>query len=72
MENVLEIVTIRDHPVIAALKERMLRLGAAGSLMSGSGPTVFGIFEKEDTAQKAYRIMKEEACAKELFLTEAH
>ena len=69
MENVLEIVTIPAHPVIASLKDRMLRLGAAGSLMSGSGPTVFGIFREEAPAQDAYRAMEEEGLAKQLFLT---
>lgn len=48
MENVLETVTIPAHPVIAGLKERMLELGAKRSLMSGSGPTVFGVFESEE------------------------
>lgn len=69
MENVLETVTIQAHPVIAALKERMVALGASGSLMSGSGPTVFGIFREESRAQNAYRIMQQERLAKELFLT---
>lgn len=71
MENVLELVTIPDHPVICALKERMLQLGAANSLMSGSGPTVFGLFHEEDIAQNAYLKMKQDNLAKQIFLTTA-
>ena len=50
MENVLETVTIPAHPVIADIKEQMLRLGAENSLMSGSGPTVFGGFRDPESA----------------------
>lgn len=49
--NVLETVTIPAHPQIAAIKSCMMENGALGSLMSGSGPTVFGIF---DDKEKAY------------------
>ena len=52
--NVLEDVTIQLHPVISAIKHKMLELGAAGSLMSGSGPTVFGLFKDETKAKEAY------------------
>lgn len=55
MANILETVTIPKHPEIAQLKEAMLEYGALGSLMSGSGPTVFGIF---DDLKKA-RVAKE-------------
>lgn len=43
MENVLETVTVSAYPVIQTIKDRMKELGAINSLMSGSGPTVFGI-----------------------------
>ena len=49
MENVLEAVTISEHPIIDTIKSRMQELGAQNSLMSGSGPTVFGIFSDEAT-----------------------
>lgn len=52
--NVLELVTIADYPIIAQIKEQMNAHGALGSLMSGSGPSVFGIFETKENAQKAY------------------
>lgn len=42
--NVLETVTVKEYPVIQEIKDKMLEFGAIGSLMSGSGPTVFGLF----------------------------
>lgn len=45
LSNVLEEVTIKKHPVIGGIKEKLLRNGANGVLMSGSGPTVFGFFD---------------------------
>lgn len=67
--NVLENVTVKAWPVIDTIKGRMKELGAAGSLMSGSGPTVFGIFVSENTAQKAYKELLAEGLAKQLFMT---
>ena len=52
--NVLEDVTIKLHPTIADIKNKMKEMGAAGSLMSGSGPTVFGLFEDENAAKSAF------------------
>jgi 4-diphosphocytidyl-2-C-methyl-D-erythritol kinase len=51
--NDLEKVTILAFPVIAEIKTRILELGAAGSMMSGSGPTVFGVFTSLDSAESA-------------------
>lgn len=45
MKNVLETVTIEEQPILNKIKEQMLMHGALGSLMSGSGPTIFGIFK---------------------------
>lgn len=53
MYNVLETVTAAEHPEICAIKSQMIDLGAEGSIMSGSGPTVFGIFTDEQKAQAA-------------------
>lgn len=50
MANVLEEVSISDHPVLADLKNELLSLGADGAQMSGSGPTVFGIFTDRERA----------------------
>ncbi|EOD01691.1 4-(cytidine 5'-diphospho)-2-C-methyl-D-erythritol kinase [Caldisalinibacter kiritimatiensis] len=52
MGNVLETVTIKEYPIIKEIKDKMIQYGALGSLMSGSGPTVFGIFKNEDDAIK--------------------
>lgn len=53
MENVLETVTIPAHPEIELIKNIMKEKGALNALMSGSGPTVFGVFEDEALAQNA-------------------
>lgn len=58
MVNVLEEVTIKKHGIILEIKEKLVRLGALGNMMSGSGPTVFGIFENRLAAQKAYEKIK--------------
>lgn len=69
MGNVLETVTIPAYPVIAEIKEHMLRYGAVNSMMSGSGPTVFGLFDNEDAAADACERMKESGMAKQVYLT---
>lgn len=69
MENVLESVTIPAHPIINTIKSRMKELGAANSLMSGSGPTVFGIFTDKKQAENAYEQIKKEQLAKQIFVT---
>ena len=51
--NVLETVTVPDHPEIARIKEMMMENGACGSLMSGSGPTVFALFQAREKAAAA-------------------
>lgn len=70
MENVLEKVAINVCPTVTLLKNRMLELGAAGSLMSGSGPTVFGIFptEQESQAAAAFHALRQDGLAKQVFL----
>ena len=69
MGNVLETVTIPEYPIIARIKEQMMKSGAVNSMMSGSGPTVFGLFEDEKTAQKAYDDMVQSGLAKQIYLT---
>ena len=56
--NVLENVTFQRRPVLRKIKQDLLLEGALGSLMSGSGPTVFGAFESEATARSAYAAFK--------------
>ena len=70
MGNVLENVTVKAHPIIDTIKDRMRELGAVGSMMSGSGPTVFGIYLEETKAKEAYRQLREEQLAKQVFVTE--
>lgn len=55
LSNVLETVTIKEYPIINEIKTFLTDNGAAGSLMSGSGPTVFGMFEDKKTASAAYK-----------------
>ena len=69
MGNVLETVTIPEYPVIAEIKENMMQNGAVNAMMSGSGPTVFGLFADESTAVKAYEAMKKSNLAKQVYLT---
>ncbi|BBH23353.1 4-diphosphocytidyl-2-C-methyl-D-erythritol kinase [Paenibacillus baekrokdamisoli] len=52
--NVLESVTLQLYPEVLQLKEIMQRLGADGVLMSGSGPTVFGLVNKEAKVSRIY------------------
>lgn len=68
--NVLEAVTAKKYPVIHEIKQCMLDTGAAGSLMSGSGPTVFGIFTEKEAAQRTLELIQEKRLAKQLFVTE--
>lgn len=67
--NVLETVTVPAYPVIQRIKDTMLRAGALGALMSGSGPTVFGIFDSRQAAKRAYGVLKRGHLAKQIFLT---
>lgn len=69
MGNVLENVTVEKYPVIDLLKRRLRELGALNSLMSGSGPTVFGIFINERIAREAFEQMKAENPQCRVFLT---
>ncbi len=69
MGNVLETVTVKEHPVTDTLKRRIRELGAVNSLMSGSGPTVFGIFLSEQAADFACHQLRSEKLAKQVFLT---
>ncbi len=70
--NVLETVTIPAYPVIQEIKDLMLEQGAIGALMSGSGPTVFGLFTNPKAAAKAHEEMRYGAgseLAKQVYLT---
>ena len=71
--NVLETVTVPDHPEIAEIKKVMMENGACGSLMSGSGPTVFGIYKDRELAEKTCQALKEAddgRLTRQVYLTE--
>lgn len=69
MGNVLETVTIPAHPVIQEIKDCMMQAGAVNAMMSGSGPTVFGLFDDQEKAQAAYEKLSGGNMAKNVFLT---
>lgn len=69
MENVLETVTIPACPIIGKLKEICRQEGAMNALMSGSGPTVFALYEDMDKAETAARKIREENLSQEVFVT---
>lgn len=69
MGNVLETVTIPQYPVISDIKKCMMDCGAVGAMMSGSGPTVFGLFDEEQKAKAAYESLNGNGMAKQVFLT---
>ena len=56
--NVLEPVTMDLHPQVVILKEQMKRFGADAVLMSGSGPTVFGLVKHESRVPRIYNGLK--------------
>ena len=58
--NDLEKVVFQRYPRVARLKERLIREGAAGALMSGSGSSVFGIFFSRRQAAKALLRLRKE------------
>ena len=69
MENVLETVTVDMHPEIEELKTLMKEQGALNAIMSGSGPTVFGLFEDKDKVWEAAMMISDEELAPEVFIT---
>ena len=70
LANVLETVTIPHYPIIAEIKEQMNKTGAMNSLMSGSGPTVFGIYNDLETAKNALFAMRRSRLARQTYLVE--
>lgn len=72
MGNVLEDVTISMHPVIDEIKREMTDAGALNAMMSGSGPTVFGLFENKMEARKAQDRIRTKGLAKQVYVTNIH
>ena len=69
MANVLEEVTIPMHPIIGELREEMAQQGAIGAMMSGSGSTVFGLFDSKEKANKAAHYFKVGRGIREVYVT---
>lgn len=69
MKNVLENVTLRKHRILKDIKESMVSHGAVGSMMSGSGPTVFAFFDDMLIAQKCYEAMKTKYKFNDIYIT---
>lgn len=69
MGNVLETVTIPHYPVIEEIKNHMKDHGALNAMMSGSGPTVFGLFDDRQMAEQACEALRESRLARTVFLT---
>lgn len=69
LSNVLETVTVPKYPVIAQIKEFLGKRGALGALMSGSGPTVFALFDDERKAQSALEELKKTGLTAQAYLT---
>jgi 4-diphosphocytidyl-2-C-methyl-D-erythritol kinase len=67
--NVLESVTIEMYPEIEQIKAKMLGFGAEGSLMSGSGPTVYGLFTDKNEAEQAKKKLRKEHKLQFVYLT---
>ena len=67
MENILETVTKKAYPVIGQIEADLKACGALAALMSGSGPSVFGIFETQTQATAACRTLREAGVAREIF-----
>lgn len=72
MGNVLETVTIPSHPVIRDIKKLMRDNGALNAMMSGSGPTVFGLFPNEKEIRRAYDALKQSGLAKNVYTSDIH
>lgn len=72
MENVFEPGIIRRYPVIRDIEELMEANGALKAMMSGSGPTVFGIFDDKEKMEAAAAALRESRLAKTVFATEVY
>lgn len=69
MDNILALVTQPLHPEIEVLRQKMMDHGALGSLMTGSGPTVFGLFDKKEKAEEALREFEKDRFVRKCFIT---
>ena len=69
MGNILEEVTIKEYPVIAQIKDHLMEHGAIIAMMSGSGPTVFALFEERGAARDAADALRASNLARQIYVT---
>lgn len=69
MGNILEDVTVREYPVITRIKEHLAAHGALSAMMSGSGPTVFALFQERSRAREAADALRASGLAKQIYVT---
>ena len=72
MSNVFEPGIIREYPVIQQIKDLMEENGVLKAMMSGSGPTVFGIFDDKQQAQRCLNHMREQGNARQAYITDVY
>ena len=70
MENVLETVTTKLYPQIEEIKQTMKESGAENAIMSGSGPTVFGLYTEKATAEQAAEKIRQQYGLSEVYVTQ--
>lgn len=70
MYNVLETVTKEKYPIIQQIEDIMIENNALGAMMSGSGPTVFGLYNNKDDAQKCKEILRQNF--KQIYIVKSH
>lgn len=68
--NVLETVTQKEYPIINEIKKNMIDMGAVNAVMSGSGPTVFGLFDDVEKAKYTYKALKASDYCKQVYITD--
>ena len=72
MGNVLEQVMLKEYPVLQTIKDVMIKAGALNAMMSGSGPTVFGVFDSRSRAKAAAARLKRQTPVKQTYVTNVH
>lgn len=70
IHNVMEDVTVGENPIIKQIEDVLKNNGAINAIMSGSGPTVFGLFDNKKKAEKAVNELKKAALTEQLYLTQ--
>ena len=70
LSNVLETVTAVEYPDIEGIKKKMRECGALNALMSGSGPTVFGIFDDKEKAESCNKLLRQDSRVKTAYVAE--